>query len=113
MAKREACVLLLGLLGAQEPLAAAEVAVSAPTEAPLRCRLGNGPWQACRMVVDRDGLSWELRIGSERIRFRHDGRGSVTMRRGPHVWQPVEARWLADASLCWDGVCAQGPIPLD
>jgi len=25
----------------------------------------------------------------------------------------VESRWAADTSLCWDGICALGPIPLD
>lgn len=110
MAVRKACVLLLGLVSLLRPVCAADMANS---EAPLRCRIGRGPWQACRLVVDRDGLSWELTVGAQRIRFRHDGRGSVTMRMGPHLWQPVEARWIAEAVLCWDGVCAQGPIPLD
>jgi hypothetical protein len=28
-------------------------------------------------------------------------------------WRDVEGRWAADTSLCWDGICALGPIPLD
>ena len=108
MAKRGAC-LLLGLFGLLQSVAATELV----SDAPLRCRLGNGPWQPCRMVVQADGLGWELTIGQQRIGFRHDARGSVSMRKGPSPWKSVEARWMGDAALCWDGVCAQGAIPLD
>lgn len=79
----------------------------------LQCRVAQGPWQQCRMQLDADGMGWQLEIGAEQIRFRHDQRGSVSMERGSHHWQTVEARWLADASLCWDGICAKGAIPLD
>ena len=79
----------------------------------LQCRLGRGPWQPCRMQVQDVGVRWELRIGAQRFDFRHGGDGAVTMRRSSGTWQPVEARWQADASLCWDGVCARGAIPLD
>lgn len=79
----------------------------------LQCRLGQGPWQPCRMQVQDVGLRWELLIGGQRIGFRHGGDGAVHMRRSTGLWQPVEARWQADASLCWDGVCARGAIPLD
>lgn len=107
MAAHNASMVLAGLLLVLPAVGRAE------TEASLRCRLDHGPWQPCRMVVDHNGMSWQLMIGSERIRFRHDGRGSITMRKGPQPWQAVDARWLADAGLCWDGVCAQGAIPLD
>lgn len=92
---------------------AAPCRAQTPVAARLHCRLAGGPWQQCRMAVDRDGLGWELQIGDEQIRFRHDGRGAVSMQRGGRTQQAVEARWLADASLCWDGVCAKGAIPLD
>ncbi len=80
----------------------------------LTCRSMGGPWQPCTMQLDANGLGWQLRIGTQpAIRFRHDGLGNVSIRSGANRWQPVEARWLADASLCWDGICARGPIPLD
>ena len=80
---------------------------------PLQCRLGEGPWQPCRMEVQDVGLHWFLQIGPERIEFRHGGDGAVRMQRGDGAWQPVDSRWQNDTSLCWDGVCAKGPIPLD
>lgn len=81
---------------------------------PLTCRLQQGPWLPCTMQLDGNGLGWRLRIGAQlSLQFRHDGHGRVHMRRGSEPWQPVQARWLADASLCWDGVCARGAIPLD
>ena len=110
--------LLLGL-GLLLPLAAGQRAVAQdqgpmPLPAvPLQCRLGNGPWRNCRMEVKDVGLHWELRIGEERFVFRHSGDGAVRMQKGAGPWQPVTASWQADASLCWDGVCAKGNIPLD
>jgi hypothetical protein len=79
----------------------------------LECRLAAGPWQQCRMVVAPNGLAWTLELAGEAIHFRHDGRGTVHMGRRQQPWRTVKARWLADASLCWDGVCARGAIPLD
>ncbi len=80
---------------------------------PLECRLNEGPWQTCQMQVEEIGAHWFLLVGGQRIEFRHDGRGSVTMQRDPGVWRPVSSRWQEDTSLCWDGVCARGDIPLD
>lgn len=80
---------------------------------PLRCQVDGGSWRDCRMVVNQVGTHWQLVLGNERYGFRHDGRGLVRMRRGSGAWMPVEARWSAEASLCWDGICAQGAIPLD
>ncbi|MCH9713080.1 MAG: hypothetical protein K0U63_00795 [Cyanobacteria bacterium] len=83
------------------------------TRVPLRCRLDGGPWRDCLMVVERMGEAWQLLLGSEQFGFQHDGSGQVQMRRGQAPWLPVQARWTADAALCWDGICAQGNIPLD
>jgi len=79
----------------------------------LRCRMGNGPWRDCLMVVEQIGATWSLQVGSERIDFAHDGRGQVRMQRGRAAWIPVQSRWGKDATLCWDGICAKGEIPLD
>jgi hypothetical protein len=79
----------------------------------LECRLGQGPWQPCVMQIQDVGLRWELQIGSRRIGFRHGGDGAIHMRLSSGDWRPVAATWQPDASLCWDGVCARGSIPLD
>jgi hypothetical protein len=82
--------------------------------AQLNCQLRGGAWEPCLLRLDADGMGWQLTIGNQpKIQFLHDGRGHVRMRDGAHGWRTVEARWLADASLCWDGVCARGEIPLD
>ncbi len=88
-------------------------AEAGPVGVELECRLKDGPWQKCRMEVQQVGIRWILVVGDQRIEFRHDQRGSVTMLRPPGGWQPVNSRWEADTSLCWDGVCARGDIPLD
>lgn len=59
------------------------------------------------------GMNWVLRIGDRTIEFRHSGDGAVRMQQVPGAWQPVTASWQPDTSLCWDGVCARGDIPLD
>ena len=98
------CGLLLQVLGASPSFA---------QTAQLQCRLGDGPWLPCRMEVQDVGLHWRLMIGDQRIEFRHSGDGAVRMQKGAGPWQPVTAAWQTDASLCWDGVCAKGDIPLD
>jgi hypothetical protein len=100
------------LLCATTP-AAAQVIEATPGQR-LNCRVMGGAWEPCTLRLDRDGMGWQLTIGKQpRIQFLHDGLGHVRMRDGAHGWRQVEARWLADASLCWDGVCARGEIPLD
>lgn len=79
---------------------------------PLECRLGSGPWQECRMRVEQLGAHWVLLIGERRLEFRHDGRGAVTMAEQGRS-RTVTSRWGDDHSLCWDGTCARGDIPLD
>ncbi|MFN5119379.1 MAG: hypothetical protein ACK5FE_02640 [Cyanobacteriota bacterium] len=91
---------------------------AAPVLIQLQCRLAAGPWQPCRMEVEQVGSHWWLLVGKRRIEFRHDGMGTVTMQGLPAPgssfpgWRPVSSRW-EDTSLCWDGICARGPIPLD
>ena len=80
---------------------------------PLECRLGQGPWQTCRMEVVEIGSLWALVVDGQRWEFRHDGQGSVTMQHGGGPWRQVSSRWVERDSLCWDGVCARGAIPLD
>jgi hypothetical protein len=80
---------------------------------PLECRLGDGPWQSCRMEVQEVGAQWVLLVGRQRVEFRHDGTGAVRMQKDTGGWRPVSSRWNEDTSLCWDGVCARGDIPLD
>jgi len=80
---------------------------------PLECRLGDGPWQSCRMEIQEVGSHWFLLVGEQRVEFRHDGTGAVRMQKDTSGWRPVNSRWNEDTSLCWDGVCARGDIPLD
>lgn len=79
----------------------------------LQCRIGEGPWQDCQMQVEEIGIRWFLLVGGQRIEFRHDGRGRVTMLKPSGSWQTVHSRWVENTDLCWDGVCARGDIPLD
>lgn len=84
----------------------------------LRCREGSGPWRDCSLLVEQLGVRWSLLLGDQRLEFRHDGSGAVTMQRPSPVdpspaWIPVKARWTNDPALCWNGVCAQGELPLD
>jgi hypothetical protein len=80
---------------------------------PLQCRLAAGAWQNCAMRVERLGEHWWLELGRRRIEFRHDGHGGMAMRWPGGPWQSVNSRWNSDGSLCWDGICARGAIPLD
>ena len=90
---------------------------------PLRCRIGDGPWQSCSMQVERPGERWAIQVAGRQIAFRHDGSGIVTMHDpstsspaapgADRTWVPVETTWIAGPALCWNGVCAQGDIPLD
>lgn len=79
---------------------------------PLQCRLGQGPWQDCQMRVEQLGAHWFLLIGERRIEFRHDGQGAVTMQEQGRT-REVTSRWGENQTLCWDGTCARGEIPLD
>lgn len=74
--------------------------------------MGEGPWQPCRMRVEQVGTHWYLLIGNQQVEFRHDGDGLVRVRQ-QGAWRSVTSRWEADTSLCWDGYCARGDIPLD
>ena len=80
---------------------------------PLRCRLAEGPWRPCVMTVEAVGERWKLRVDNTQLSFRHDGKGVVEMQRPAGIWKVVNARWNEDQALCWDGICAQGDIPLD
>jgi hypothetical protein len=99
---------LLGLTSIALPCRSADL-----ERVPLRCRLDQGPWKECVMTISQVGQLWNLEMAGESFAFRHDGRGRVTMRRGQASPRMVNARWLADQTLCWDGVCAQGALPLD
>jgi len=42
--------------------------------------------------------------------------GSAPLQEPPaprSAWIPVDVHWSDDPALCWDGVCAQGDLPLD
>ena len=115
--RRSLLLLLLLLMAAVQFNAGAEVRAAVPTPTPqaipLECRLQRGLWQPCWMEVVTIGGQWALVVGAQRWEFRHDGRGSVTMQHGAGSWRPVSSRWEDRNSLCWDGVCARGDIPLD
>jgi len=110
-------VLVLVLMAAVQLDAGAEVRAAVPTPIPqaipLECRLERGLWQPCSMEVVTIGSQWALVVGAQRWEFRHDGRGRVMMQHGAGSWRPVSSSWEDRNSLCWDGVCARGEIPLD
>lgn len=81
--------------------------------ADLQCQMDDAAWVRCRMVVEADGLRWRVELDGIPYWFRHDGLGGVSMRRGTAAWHTVQTRWRRDASLCWNGLCAKGAIPLD
>lgn len=107
--------------GDGRPRAAVPPALSAPPiQAPagpqriqLDCRLADGAWQPCTMTVERIGEHWWLQVGEERLEFRSDGRGAVSLRGRSGIARSVQPVWAADQALCWDGVCARGELPLD
>jgi hypothetical protein len=64
------------------------------------------------MEVVETGRQWFVVVGQRRYRFQHDGTGR--MRMGVDgAWREVTPRWEKDGSLCWNGVCVRGDIPLD
>jgi hypothetical protein len=93
------------------PLSA--MAEDLPGPVPLRCQIRGGPWRDCQMRVQRIGEEWTLVVGGQHYAFQHDGKGSIRMQAGQAPWVQVQARWNDDAALCWDGICAQGELPLD
>lgn len=105
--------LLLSALAVESSLVGGLSAQAQQLIVELECQLHNGPWQRCHMVRAADGYHWRLEVDHQALLFRHDGHGAVSMRRGALPWHTVEARWRADSSLCWNGICARGPIPLD
>ncbi|SBO42310.1 hypothetical protein [Cyanobium sp. NIES-981] len=112
----QVAVLPIGSATAQDMAAAAATPLAEPIQ--LRCRDRNGPWADCHLQVEEIGRRWRLLLDGQSIEFRHDGRGSVTMQRHrtgepATTWVPVEPRWSEEQALCWDGICAQGDLPLD
>ena len=79
----------------------------------LRCQIDGKAWQPCRMLIDSIGVHWWLVIGARRFEFHHDGHGNVTVVDGPGLSRSVTPQWRSTGILCWDGLCAEGPIPLD
>lgn len=101
--------LTLGTLLCHGAAAGAQAALTVP----LECRIGSAPWSPCTMTIQRFGEHWWLQVGAQRLEFRSDGRGSITMRDGSGSQRAVHPIWREPRSLCWDGVCAKGDLPLD
>ena len=74
--------------------------------------MGAGAWQPCQMEVIDPGRRWALVVGRRRHAFEHDGTGKMRMTVDGRQ-REVTPRWDSQGSLCWDGVCAKGEIPLD
>jgi len=89
--------------------AQAQSALSVPVE----CQLDQGDWQPCTLTIEQLGEHWWLQIGPQRLEFRSDGRGSVTLIDRAGATKAVQPVWTAQRALCWDGVCAKGDLPLD
>jgi hypothetical protein len=110
---RVAGAALLALVPAALVGQAWSVGAAAQVSAELECQQERSPWRSCRMLVDHTGMAWELQLDHDAVHFRHGGDGAVMMRRGHAPWRPVTSHWRSDASLCWNGLCARGQIPLD
>jgi hypothetical protein len=80
---------------------------------PLECQLHQGPWQPCTLTIEQMGEHWWLQIGEQRLVFRSNGRGTITMSGPAGVRRTVQPVWTAQRELCWDGVCTKGDFPLD
>jgi len=65
------------------------------------------------MTIVQLGEHWWLQVGQQRLEFRSDGRGSISLRGGRDAPRAVQPVWGTDQALCWDGVCAKGNLPLD
>ena len=82
-------------------------------EVPLECQLRGSAWQPCTLTIERLGEHWWLQVQGERLEFRSDGRGRITLIDAAGARQAVQPIWTAQQALCWDGVCAKGDLPLD
>ena len=81
---------------------------------PMECRQQKESWQPCRYESEQPGARWRLAFQNQTVHFRHDGTGLMQMQVGDHsAWTAVQARWIAERTLCWNDVCARGDIPLD
>jgi len=95
------------------PLFSPTARAEATLQVPLECRLGAGAWKPCTMTIQRFGEHWWLQVGQQRLEFRSDGRGSITMTDIGGRSRAVLPVWNAPQVLCWDGICAKGELPLD
>lgn len=82
-------------------------------QVPLECQLQGSGWQPCTLTIERMGEHWWLLVDGQRLDFRSDGKGSVTLSDASGRSQAVQPVWTAQHALCWDGVCAKGDLPLD
>ena len=82
-------------------------------QVPLDCQLQGAAWRPCTLTIERMGEHWWLLVDGQRLDFRSDGRGSVTLSDASGRSRAVQPVWTAQQALCWDGVCARGDLPLD
>ena len=81
---------------------------------PMECRQQKQAWQPGRYESEQPGARWRLAFQNHTVHFRHDGTGLMHMQMGDQAtWTTVQARWIAEGTLCWNDVCARGDIPLD
>lgn len=102
----------MAVSGAQTPEVLARSQPQTAVE--LECRQATGPWRPCRMGIQRIGSAWWIELAEQRIRFEHDGSGSVRMQANAEApWITVQPNWAGERVLCWDKLCARGALPLD
>ena len=99
-------------------LVAAGLGMAAPARpafsVPIECRQQHQERLNCRYESDQPGRSWQLAFENKTVRFHHDGSGHMKMQLNNNGnWTGVQARWIAERTLCWNDVCARGEIPLD
>ncbi len=94
-------------------LAMADARAQSALSLPLECQLRQGHWQPCTLTIQQMGEHWWLQIGEQRLVFRSNGRGEITLSDPAGVTRTVQPIWTAQRELCWDGVCTKGDFPLD
>ena len=85
---------------------------SVTSEPPVIARVRRLGEHVGKIVTVQGWLSNRRSSGKLQFLQVRDGSGTVQMLDSAG-WIAVETSWIAGPALCWNGLCAQGDIPLD